>query len=164
MKKCFLILFVFTAISSFAQTDFSTIKMEKDSDYKPAEKYALEASNYVLSVPLDIKNPKLANATKFLLKWMEGTPDYTYIIESPVITKLNSENEGLLGVYFAGMTKFCLENPAKAQDPQLVMVSGIKTVLAFSEKPDNKVVMSDTLKKLIELNKKGELEKQFKAN
>ena len=162
MKKYFLILFVLTSISSFSQTDYSKVAMASDADYKPAEKYALEASNYLLSAPLDIKNTKLAVATKFLLKFMEGTPDYTYIIESPMVTKLNSENEGLLGVYFAGMTKFSLENTAKAQDPQLVMVSGIKTLLAYAEKPENKVTITETLKKLFELNKNGELEKLFK--
>lgn len=164
MKKYFLILFAFAGLSMTAQTDLSSIKFEKDADYKTAEKAVLEASNYLLSTPLDSKNPKSDTATKFLLKWMEGTPDYTYIIESPLITKLNSENEGLSGVYFAGMTKFSLENPAEAQDPQLVMVSGTKTVLTYAEKPEHKVVMTETLKKLIELNKTGELEKLLKSN
>ena len=162
MKKSFLLLFVLTTISSFAQTDYSKVVMASDADYKAAEKSALEASNYLLSTPLDTKNMKLEEATKFLSKWMEGTPDYTYIIESPVISKLNAENAGLTGVYFAAMTKFSLENPAKAQDPQLVMITGIKTLLAYAEKPENKVVMADTVKKLIELNKNGELEKLFK--
>lgn len=164
MKKYFLILFVLTTVSSFAQTDYSTIKMEKDSDYKPAEKYALEASNYVLSIPLDSKNMKRTAAVKFLAQWMIGTPDYSYGMQLDIIEKLNTENDGLLAVYFAGMTKFSLENSAKAEDPQLVMISGLKTLLAYAEKPENKVVMSDTLKSLMELNKKGELEKLFKAN
>lgn len=164
MKKCFLLLFVLTTISSFSQTDFSKVAMAKDADYKSAEKYVLEASNYLLSSPLDSKNTKLAAATQFLSKWMEGTPDYTYIIESPVITKLDSENKGLLGVFFAGMTKFSLENSSKAQDPQFVMINGIKALLAYTQKPENKVVMTDTLKKLTELDKQGELEKLFKAN
>lgn len=162
MKKCFLILFVFASLSSFSQTDYSKISMVKDADYKPAEKYALEASNYALSKPLDANDKQRAAATDFLHKWMEGTPDYTYAIEMPLVSKLNSENEGLMGVYFAGMTKFSLENTAKAQDADLVMVSGIKTMLAYSEKPENKVVLSETLKRLIELNKKGELEKLFR--
>lgn len=164
MKKYFFILFAFTAISSFSQTDYSKITMAKDADYKPAEKYALEASNYLLSKPLNAKDQQRTAATAFLRKWMEGTPDYTYIIDSDIVTKLNSENEGLIGVYLAGMTKFSLENPAKAQDAQLVMVNGIKTMLVYSEKPENKVTMSETLKKLIEVNKKGELEKLFKSN
>ena len=162
MKKYFLILFVFTTISSFAQTDYSKVTMAKDADYKPAEKYALEASNYLLSTPLNASDKQRAASEAFILKWMEGTPDYTYIIESPVITKLDSENKGLMGVYFAGMTKFSLENPAKAQDPQGVMINGIKALLAYSEKPENKVAPSETLTKLGELNKKGELEKLFK--
>ena len=43
MKKRFLLLFILAGFSINAQTDFSTIKLEKDADYKPTEKYALEA-------------------------------------------------------------------------------------------------------------------------
>ena len=160
MKKYFLILFVFTTISSFAQTDYSKVVMAKDADYKPAEKYALEASNFVLSSPLSTNEKERAAATAFLLKWMEGTPDYTYAIESPIITKLESENKGLTGVYLASLTKASLEG--KVEEPEVAMVSGIKAVLAYSEKPANKVAPSETLTKLSELNKKGELEKLFK--
>jgi hypothetical protein len=162
MKKYFFILFVFSAVSSFSQTDFTTVKLSADADYKLAEKSVLEASNYVLSTPLDGKNLRLQAATKFLLQWMEGTPDYTYIIESPLVTKLNSENEGLTGVYYAGMTKFSLENKAKTDDPQLTMINGIRTVLAYAEKTEHKVAQTETLKKITELNKKGELETLLK--
>ena len=160
MKKYFLILFVLASISSFAQTDYSKVVMAKDADYKPAEKYALEASNFVLSTPLNAEDKQRASATAFLLKWMEGTPDYTYAIESPIITKLESENKGLLGVYLASLTKASLEG--KVEEPEVAMVSGIKAVLAYAEKPENKVTASETLTKLSELNKKGELEKLFK--
>ena len=162
MKKYFLILFVFASISSFAQTDYSKVTMAKDADYKPAEKYALEASNYLLSSPLNANEKQRAAAEAFIRKWMEGTPDYTYIIDSPVITKLDSENKGLMGVYFASLTKASLEG--KVEEPEVAMISGIKAVLAYAQKPENKVAPSETLSKLIELNKKGELEKLFKTN
>lgn len=163
MRKSLLLLFVSLSFSAFAQTDYTAVKMEKDADYKSAEKYALEASNYIISTPLESKNEKISAATKFIQKWMEGTPDYTYIIESPLVNQLNAENEGLKGIYFAGMTKFSLENKAQAQDPQLVMFKGTTALLDYAEKKENKVKESETLKKLIELNKKGELEKLFKS-
>lgn len=160
MKKYFLILFVFASISSFSQTDYSKVVMEKDADYKPAEKYALEASNFVLSSPLNANEKERAAATAFLLKWMEGTPDYTYAIESPIISKLESENKGLNGVYLASLSKASLEG--KVEEPVAAMVSGIKAVLAYAEKPANKVTPTESLTKLGELNKNGELEKLFK--
>jgi hypothetical protein len=161
MKKCFLLLFVLTAFSSFSQTDFSTVSMKSDADFKAAEKYALEASNYLLSGPLDLKNAKQGAAVKFILDWEVGTPDYTFIIEAPVMEKLVAENKTLMGAYLAGMAKFALENPTKAENPQLVMLNAVKTLLAYAEKPENKVAISETLKKLIEANKKGTLEKEL---
>jgi len=159
MKKLFFILFVFVGISSFAQTDYSTIVMKTDADYKVADKYALEASNYVLSKPLNAKDQKIAEATKFILTWMEGTPDYTFNIASSAMSKLVEENEALLGVFYAGMTKYSLDNPTKADDMKLVQLNGMKAVISYAEKSGNNVTISPTLKKLIEANKKGELEK-----
>lgn len=164
MKKYFLLLFVCAAISSFAQTDYTTVKLSADADYKLAEKTVLEASNYVLSTPLDSKNLKLQGATKFLRQWMEGTPDFTYMIDSPLVTKLNSENDGLTGAYYAGMVKYSLDNKAKGDDPQATMVNGVKTLLAFAAKPEHKVAQTETLKKITELDKKGELEKLLTSN
>jgi hypothetical protein len=161
MKKCFLLLFVLTAFSSFAQTDFSTVSMKTDAEFKAAEKYALEASNYILSGPLDLKNAKQGVAVKFILDWEVGTPDYSFILDAPVMEKLVEENKTLMGVYLAGMAKFSLENPTKAENPKLVVLNSMKTLLAYVEKPENKVTISETLKKLIEANKKGTLEKEL---
>lgn len=159
MKKYFFILFVFTSICSFAQTDYTKIVMKTDADFKAADKYALEASNYILSVPMDKNNSTQLKAVRFIVNWMEGTPDYTFNIDSPIVSKLTEENESFLGIFYAGMTKYTLENPTKAEDMKLVQFNGIKSLVAFAEKAEHKVSVSPILKKLIDANKKGELEK-----
>lgn len=159
MKKYFFILFVFTSICSFAQTDYTKIAMKTDADFKAADKYALEASNYILSVPMDKNNVAQSKAVRFIVNWMEGTPDYTFNIDAPIMTKLTEENESFLGVFYAGMTKYTLENPTKAEDMKAVQFNGMKLLVVYAEKPEHKVAMSPTLKKLIDASKKGELEK-----
>ncbi len=159
MKKYFFILFVCTSICSFAQTDYTKITMKTDADFKAADKYALDASNYILSVPMDKNNLAQPKAVRFIVNWMEGTPDYTFNIVSPIITKLTEENEAFLGIFYAGMTKYTLENPTKAEDMKAVQLNGFKSLVAFAEKTEHKVSITPTLKKLIDANKKGALEK-----
>lgn len=163
MKKSFLFLLVLTSFSSFSQTDFAKIKMEKDADFKLAEKFVLEASNLVLSTPLG-KNAQVDTASKFILSWMEGTPDFTFamLADSPLLIKLNTENPGLSNVESAAETKFCIQNPTKAQDTDLIQIEGFKGMLEYAENPKNKVVMSETLKKFISIKNEGGLEKYLK--
>lgn len=162
MKKCFLLLLVLTSFSSFSQTDFSKVARTSPADFKGAEKAVLEASNYVLSTPLDGKDSKRIAAVKLIHDWQVGTEDYSFIIEdAPVVQKVASENKDLQGVYLAAMAKITLEDPKQNEDVPGLMVKGIKSMIAYTEKPANKVEMTPTVMKLIELNKKGELDKLF---
>jgi len=163
MKKCFFILFVFCSVTAFAQssTNYDTVKLGNDSDYTAANKYALEASNFILSTPFDKSNAQLSKAGKFLLKWMSGTPDFTFSLDGTISEKVIKGNDDLLGIYIACMTKYCLENKANAENNKLVKLNSIKLILAYCENPKNNITMPAGLKKLSEANKKGELEKEF---
>lgn len=161
MKKCFILLLVLTSFASFAQTDFSKVKLTNNAELKAAEKSVMEASNYLLSTPLDAKDAKRAAAEKFINDWEVGTEDYSFIIQDQFIEKLESDSKGLKGIYLATMAKITLENPKENEDVPGLMIKGVKGVLAYAEKPANKVQMTETIKKLIEINKKGELEKLF---
>ncbi|UPT70900.1 MAG: hypothetical protein M0D53_00270 [Flavobacterium sp. JAD_PAG50586_2] len=162
MKKRFLLLLVFTSFSSFSQTDFSKVARTTPADFKAAEKSVLEASNYVLSTPLDSKDTKRAAAVKLIRDWEVGTEDYSFIIEEDFITaKISPENKDLPGIYLASMAKTTLEDPKQNEDVTGLSVKAIKAMVAYAEKPANKVEMTPAVKKLVELNKKGELDKLF---
>ena len=161
MKKYFFLLFVLTTISSFSQTDYSAISLKNDADYKAADKYALEASNYILSGPIDKNNPTQQAALQFVLKWMDGTPDYTFTIDADISKKVVSGNDDLLGIYMTSMTKYCLENKPNANDSKLVKLNAVKIVIAYAEKTENKVAISKSFQTLIEANRKGALEKEL---
>lgn len=162
MKKSFLLLLVLTSFASFAQTDFSKVARTSPADFKAAEKVVLEASNYVLSKPSDSKDAKRAAAIKLIHDWEVGTEDYSFIINDPILDKLSSENKDLHGVYLASMSRTTLQDPKQNEDVPALMVKGIKEMLAYAEKPENKVEMTETVKKLITLNKNGELDKLLK--
>lgn len=157
MKKCFLFLFVLTTVTAFSQTNYENISLKSDADCRAANKYALEAANYVFATPFDAKDSQRAKSIQFISKWMDATPDFSFIIDLTVTDKIVKGSDDLLGMYMAGMTKFCLENEAKSKDDGVVMVSTVKLLLAYCENPKNNFKMPSALQKLSDANKKGEL-------
>jgi hypothetical protein len=160
MKKLFLILLLFCLNKSFAQTlpDFDTIKLELGPDYKAAEPSATLAANYILSVPYDKKNQDRVKSVRFIVKWMSGTPDYSFKLDK-LASKLMNDNTEVLPIYMACMTKYCTENKEMSKDAKSVDLNTVKLLLTYCENANNKMKMTKQLKKLSVANKNGELEK-----
>ena len=161
MKKCFFFLFFLASFTAFSQSNYDSVNLKNEADYAAANKYALEAANYLLSTPYDAKSLERLQAIQFMMKWMEGTPDFSFALDATVMEKIVKGNNDLLSYYMAGMTKYCLENQANAKDNDLVKLNATKLVLAYCEKPENNLKMPMPLKKLAEANKKGELAKEL---
>lgn len=159
MKKCFLFLLLVTSVSAFSQTNYDNISLKTDDDSRKANKYALEAANYMLTTPFSQNDIQRLKSVQFITKWMEATPDFTFIFDITVSEKIVKGNDDLLGYYMAAMTKFCLENEAKSKDDGVVMINSVKLLLAYCEKPENNLKMPPALQKLSDANKKGELVK-----
>lgn len=157
MKKSLLLLFVLTTVSAFSQINYDTISLKTDEECRAANKYALNAADYLFTNPYNKDDVQRIKAVQFISKWMEATPDFTFIFDITVSEKVVKGNEDLLGYYMAGMTKFCLENVEKSKNDAVVMVSTIKMLLAYCENPKNNLTMPPALQKLSDANKKGEL-------
>lgn len=159
MKKYLTILLVLACHFSSAQfiPDYDQIKLQHPSDYKHADKFALNAANYLLTTPFEKDNAIRTKTLQFLSKWMSGTPDYGFAMDA-VSGKFMKGNNDLLGLYMAAMGKYRLENKSSA-DINMVRLHAIKILLAYCENPTNNLKMPKGLKKLSEANKKGELEK-----
>ena len=160
MKKViFLVLFGFLSSVSIAQNlpDFDAIKLEVKDDYtSAADNAALIASNYILSTPLQKNNLDRLKSLQYIIRWMTGTPSYSFTIDESA-TKFARKNEDLLGLYLASMTIFVLENKADAQDQDKIKLNAIKHVLGFVKDEKNNVRINSELKKLMEADAKGEL-------
>ena len=163
MKKLnfviFMAVFLFKTLCSFSQdfTSLSDIPLKTEPEYKEAEKQVNECAEYILDSPFDQENKNLAEAGRFLLRWMGGTPDYKFNIDSQA-ARLIEGNEMLLSIYLAGMTKFVLENPDKADNQQKMKEYAVKSLLEYCENPENRIKPKGELKKLIKANQKGKLD------
>lgn len=162
MKKLFFFLLLCCCSSTFAQSlpNYDEISLSERGDYKVAEPSVLQAAGYILSTPFAKNDMDRLQSLRFLIKWMTGTPEYSFTLDG-VAGKIIKGNDDLLGVYMACMTKYCLENPANAKDTKLVQLNSIKLLLQYCEDGKNNMKMTKQLKKLSEANKKGELEKEL---
>lgn len=159
MKISLVIVTLLFSIRAFAQTlpNFDAIKLEKAPDYKLAEPYALQTANYLLSTPFKKEDKDVMNSLRFMGKWMNGTPDYSFSV-ADMEDKIGRDND-LLGLYMISKAKYILENKANAKDPKLVKLNAVILLLNYCSKKENSIKMTKQLKKLAEAKEKGELEK-----
>ncbi|HUZ57925.1 MAG TPA: hypothetical protein VMU83_04020 [Hanamia sp.] len=160
-KILFLFLVLASTTFSYAQTspDYSQIKLDNPDDYRAANTFALMAANTLLSNPVDKNKIDRLNCQKFLLKWMSGTPDYGFTFGNS--EKILTNNPDLMTLYIASMVKFRLENKVENTDQEKIKLESWKILLAYCDTPANDVRLTNKLKKLIEANKNGELEKDL---
>lgn len=151
MKKLMLLLLFFTASTAFAQIykDLPNETFVNDQDYANSEDQVLEVSKFLLSTPIQKDNSDRLNASKYLLKWMEGTPDYTFTIDQ-TITDLTGNDTDLLSVYFAAACETMIENKGKGKTNEEIS-NEIVTKLAryAADKKNNVSKLSKELKKAI---------------
>lgn len=159
MKKLLLatLAFVF-CVASNAQSAYTQIKLDAQKDYKSAEKDVLKAANYLFSTKYDEDDLERLYATEFVMKWMAGTPDYTFEINEK-FSKAFAEDPELLNLYMSALAKLAIEKSDKAKDTRYLGLNAVKMVLDYTGKTTNNLRQTTELKKMSAALKKGELEK-----
>ena len=159
MKAILLVIcfFSFTSLFSQPSTNYESIILEKGPDYKAADSLALEASTFLFATPFEKNNIQRLRSLSFIIRWMSGTPDYSFTLDE-VASKLMKGNDDFLGLYMAAMTKYSLENTASSKDQKLVKLNAITMLLNYCENANNNMKMTKQLKKLSEAKANGQLE------
>jgi len=162
MKKLIAPLLVLSLNFCYSQAlpDFDEIRLVTPDDFKEAESTVKQAADYMLSTPFDKNDLNRVKSLQFLIKWMSGTPDYSFTLDV-VVDKIIKGSDDMLGLYMACMTKFCFENKESSKDDDVVRVGSVKFLLEYCENESNTIKMTKQLRKLSEANKKGELEKEL---
>ncbi len=163
MKRLIAPFLLFAVITCFGQAlpDFDAIRLVSPEDFKAAEPSVEEAANYQLTVAFDKNDISRLKALQFIIKWMQGTPDYMFTLDV-VADKIIKGNDDMLGLYMACMSKYCLENKDAGKDAMKVRLGSVKLLLQYCENDSNKVKMNKSLRKLSEANKHGDLENELK--
>lgn len=156
----FSFLLLLTVSNTFSQSlpNYDEIKIESKEDFnESADNAALQASDYLLSTPIDNKNIDRLRSLQFVIKWMSGTPDYTFSLDEQA-TKFAKNNNDLLGLYMAAMTKYVLENKAESRDQNKIKLNAVRLIIRYSKDPKNSVKINKELKKAIDADQNGKLE------
>jgi hypothetical protein len=161
MRK-FLLLITLTifAIVSFAQSAYSDVKLDAKTDYQLAETSVLKATTYLFTSKYDTDDLERLYAIEFIMKWMQGTPDFSFEIDEK-FTKPFLHETDLLGLYMGAIAKFALEHRDQAKDAAKLNLIEVKMVIDYSNKASNNLKQTGELKKMATALKKGELEKYF---
>lgn len=156
MKNLCYLLFLFTSINFTYAQDFKRIKLQTKEDFNEAANVAaLNAANYILSTPIDKDNHDRMYAFSYLLKWMGGTPDYTFTLSS--LKKIRAGEPELTFVHLAGLTKYVFESDSDPNNSDEAMLYAAKTVIQYVQNKENKVKLNAALKKLIAADRNNQL-------
>jgi len=156
----FSILLFWTVNNVYSQSlpKYDEIKLETREDFNDeANNAALQASNYLLSTPMDSKSIDRLKSLQFIIKWMSGTPDFSFTLDQQA-TKFAKNNDDLLGLYMAAMTKYVLENKVESKNQNKIKLNAVKLIILYSKDIKNNVKINKELKKAIEADENGKLE------
>ncbi|WP_203255915.1 hypothetical protein [Hyunsoonleella ulvae] len=151
MKTCFIYGLAFLlSISAFSQNFEALSKYEFNEveSYKTEQDKVLECANYLFNNPSNKDELNRLTAIQYIMKWMEGTPAYTFEIGDKAM-ELTKGNSDLLGLYLAGMTKVVLENKGEALDSSQIHDKTESLLVSYCANSDNKMKPSKKIKKLI---------------
>ena len=159
-KLLLLLIFSLTGIASFTQSTYANIKLEAKEDYQQAEPSVLKASDYLFTSKYDKDDLERLYAIEFIMKWMGGTPDFSFEMNEKFMKPFVEETD-LLGLYMGAVAKFAIEHKEQVKDANAINLNAVKMVIDYSNKPANNLKQTGELKKLATALKKGELEKYF---
>jgi len=153
-KNLFLFAFVITVNFTFCQnyTKLADYTFKSIEDYKSSEKQVLECVNYLFNTPFEKNSLNRLSIIQYLLKWMEGTPDYVFSIDKRA-TKLTKGNSDLLGMYFAAITKTVLDNTENKLTDDEIYLNAQELMIAYCSDSSNNMKPSKTMKKIIKSRK-----------
>lgn len=146
------------ALMSSAQTDFSElnqIQFANVGDYRQHEDKVMEVVQHILTTPISDNEQKSLYARQFLIEWMEGTPDHTFLIDNFGLL-VSKKNEDMLSVYMAALSKVDIETPGLAPEANKLLVARIVADYVAEEEHD--VKLDKYLKGLVAARQAGTVE------
>lgn len=154
----FLLLFLGFHVFSQNFSQYENIPLNTAADYRRIEPQISLACDLILSTPVEKKNKNRNDAVSFMMKWMGGTSDYSFMPDETLKKIINNDKE-LLSVYCAGLAKYALQK-GKGVDRNEMKYNAYLVMADYCEIPENNLKPYGEVKKLIEAKNKNQL-KEF---
>lgn len=123
-------------------TSIEKIELKEAADYQKNENVALGCANYLLSRPVEKANNDIKHlkALQFLIRWMDGSPDYSFSIDAS-IDKASDSNPAVLAKFLASMVKYVMENISDKDNKPSVKYNSFLIFLDYCANPANQVTL-----------------------
>ena len=151
MKKIIFIAIITLFNTNFFGQNFSELaksEFESVESYKPAESQVIVCANYLFNNPANKAEINRLNSIQYIMKWMTGTPDYTFDIGEKAMT-LTKGKPDLLGLYMAAMSKVVIENNNGELSSDEIYNRAEKLLVNYCSILENKMKPSKKIKKLL---------------
>ena len=155
MKKIILIFaltFSFNITIGQNFTQINNYEFETEESYNTEKNKVLMCADYLFNNPSNKAEANRLISIQYILKWMTGTPDYTFDLgeKSMELTKGNSD---LLGLYMAAMSKVVIENKDEKLDAEEIYNRAEELLVNYCSNSENKMKPSKKIKKIIKSKK-----------
>ncbi len=143
-------LFVITVQLAFSQNfnQLADYEFQTEASYKTEEHNVLMCANYLFNNPADQEEVNRLKSIQYILKWMTGTPDYTFELGQNS-TELTKGKDELLGMYMAAMSKVVIENTGTPLTNDDIYNRSEALLVEYCSNPDNNMKPSKKIKKII---------------
>lgn len=155
MKKIILIIAIaFAHNLSFGQNfkELAKYEFKTVESYETEKNNVLICANYLFNNPANQSELNRLTSIQYIMKWMEGTPDYSFEISEKAM-ELTKGNSDLLGLYLAAMSKVVLENKDEELNNQEVYDMAEEILVNYCSNSNNKMKPSKKIKKIIKSRK-----------
>lgn len=155
MKKIYLFVSLICAAAGWSQNfaDYASMTIKTAQDCEKAEPKVLECANYLLSTPAT-DDINALDATQFIMRWMEATPDHTFELGGDLFVAISSDTN-IVARYLAAQATTAISY--RSSDKQAFATKFASVFLEYCEKPENKVKLNSKLKKYIKARNDGTL-------
>jgi hypothetical protein len=157
MKRAITLFFISLAFNAFSQStsQYDNILLKTAADFRKAEPQVSLAADYVYSSPIDKDDTHRKDAISFILKWMNGTADYSFAVDD-AMKKITNDDRDLVGVYASCITRYALSK-GKGVDREDLKYNSYLLLAKYCENPVNNYKPRGEVKKLIDAKNQGKL-------
>jgi hypothetical protein len=166
LRALFFCLLLLPFVNQLTAQDYSKLDkiiLKDKKDCAENEGLVLECSNYIIgsSIQTIDTDENRVKAIQFVMRWMEATPEYSFLIDESMM-EVTSSNPSLLGIILVSMSKYVLENKDGSDDPDDIKYNAFLTFIDYIENPDNDVSLTPDLKELIKARDENTLKQYLK--
>jgi len=163
VKKILTIVLLFLAFSSFSQSPslYDNIILSKPDDYRKAEPYVVLAADYVYASAINKDDIHRSNAISFIMRWVQGTPDFSFSYDETIAKISKSDNE-MIGLYVTCLASSALQK-GKGADREDIKYNAYLLIAEYCENPLNNYKARGEVKKMIEAKNQGKLKEYLET-